>query len=49
MIMNQLSTQQALHVAAVRKAAERRSASARLQRQLVIASLLRCPERPERS
>jgi hypothetical protein len=49
MIMNQLSPQQAVHVAAVRQAAERRRARARVQRQLVIASLLRCPERPERS
>jgi hypothetical protein len=49
MVIHQLSPQQAVHVAALRKAAERRKAGAHLQRQLVIASLLRCPERSGRS
>jgi hypothetical protein len=49
MIIHQLSPQQAVHVAALRKAAERRKGRARAQRQLVIASLLRCPDRPGRS
>jgi hypothetical protein len=34
-----------VHAAALREAAERRTARARAQRDLVVASLLRCPDR----